>query len=173
MDPEGPVLDKRGGAIENARVRLTQRWTDQVSWTDSDGAFHFSDVPRRSVYVRVDAEGFPPAFRVLDVRASIRHEVSLAQGGVLELRVLDADGTPVSAGSFTIWWNLESKLSADLDGLFDVYKLDPSGTTRLRREAATYRVGVWDTTTGQSAYVHPEVRESETTAVEVRLERKR
>ena len=95
----------------------------------------------------------------------------MSKGGTLELNVLDVDGAPVTEGTFTIRWKVPSDYDADHDGLFDLYRLDPSGTTRLRREAATSLLSAGTSSHDQYVQgIEVIVREGETTALEVRLE---
>jgi len=170
LDLDGVVLDDQGRPVEGARVRLTQEWAARDVRTDGRGAFHLAGLLPLPLWARIDAPGLPPAFRVLDARSDGKLEIRLAKGGVLELHVVDDVGDAIKVGSFWIDWDLEMRYVSDRGCLSEGYELDPGGTTRLRREAARYRVRVDDETGKRHAEAEVEIREGETTAVEVRLE---
>lgn len=168
---EGRVLNASGSGVENARVRLVERWTKRDLRTGAGGTYRLERLPLFPVWLRVDAKGFPPAFRVLDPRASGAQDIRLSRGGHLELHVLDADGAPLGEGTFSIIWDVTSEYDADLDDLHDLYRLETDGPTRLRREAGTYRMRVANEASNQIANATAEIRDGETTRVDVRLAR--
>src|SRR3954471_16943709 len=67
----GTVTDPTGAAVSNAKLELRNAVTDyrQSQVTDSSGTFRFNNVPPNPYRLIVDASGFAPTQRDVEVRS--------------------------------------------------------------------------------------------------------
>jgi hypothetical protein len=75
---EGTVKDQAGAVVPGARVEIHNPVShfDQSTTTDSDGAFHFTNVPFNPYHLTVTAGGFGPFTRDVDVRSLVTTTVN-------------------------------------------------------------------------------------------------
>src|SRR6266853_841791 len=69
---EGVVKDPSGASVPNAKVEMSNPVTGyhRETTTDSDGIFHFSNIPFNPYHVDVAATGFSSRSQDVDVRST-------------------------------------------------------------------------------------------------------
>jgi hypothetical protein len=69
----GVVVDPNGAVVGNATVTIANPITGykRSANTETDGSFHFNDVPPNNYQLSVTATGFAPASQTLTVRTSV------------------------------------------------------------------------------------------------------
>src|SRR5258708_3695540 len=70
---EGTVIDPSGGAVANATVEMTYAVSGfrRTTTTRSDGGFRFPNVPFNPYHLLVQAAGFAPFAKDVDVRSGV------------------------------------------------------------------------------------------------------
>src|SRR5690606_13963117 len=98
-DSGTPIAGARVGLADVIRARLTQKWMPGEVTTDAAGGFALTDVPAGEVALLVEHEAFVrrnatatagPGAGPVDVR--------LERPATLEVRIVQADGTPAPFG---------------------------------------------------------------------------
>jgi outer membrane cobalamin receptor len=76
----GTVTDPTGAAVSNAKLELRNAVTDyrQSQVTDSSGTFRFNNVPPNPYRLTIDASGFAPTQRDVEVRSALPISLNVA-----------------------------------------------------------------------------------------------
>jgi RNA polymerase sigma factor (sigma-70 family) len=131
---EGVVLDEQGRPIAGASVGLGKgrSYVDFLGTnTDSTGAFRFNNAPHREsvpsgeTFLAVQARGYAPDLKRLDVRkVTTPIEFRLSPGHIIRGRVVDTQGNPLAGVSVVAdtWRDsqtLEWHTKTDAEGSFE------------------------------------------------------
>jgi hypothetical protein len=75
----GRIVDVRGQAVVDATIKLENELTSfrASTRTDTDGNFHFTNVPLRDYIVRAEKQGFEPMRRAVGLQSNVAQEVEL------------------------------------------------------------------------------------------------
>ena len=91
----GVVRGENGDPIAGATILVAEKWSDASQVTRPDGTYRFEHIPDRATQIRVNAQGYPVHINVLPAGVSdTTFDFALDKGGLLELRVVDAEGRP-------------------------------------------------------------------------------
>ncbi len=123
---KGLVLDSRDNPIEGAKVRkvhLNDDGKEQSETTDASGAFEFKATGAGELTLAVQAEGYAPGVRTLNLTDSVAAlKFQLGPGEILRGRVIDEQGNPVAHAFIETTRRGMDKVSwstnADADGRF-------------------------------------------------------
>src|ERR1041385_6608193 len=95
---EGTVVDPSGGVVAGASVELRNPITgfQQMTMTDSMGAFRFTNIPFNPYHLQVTQTGFPSAQNV-NVRSPVPVpvKVMLSVAGFAQSVVVEAGGADI------------------------------------------------------------------------------
>src|ERR1700726_673918 len=93
---DGVVKDQSGASVPNAKVEISNPVTGfrRETSTDSDGAFHFSNIPFNPYHLTVAAGGFAPSAQDVDVRSVVpaNVQIGLKVGGAETSVTVQASG---------------------------------------------------------------------------------
>lgn len=103
----GTIVDPSGATVVGAQMELTNEATNGVRGdvTDSDGKFHFSQVPPGKYRLEVKAQGFKTTVRAhleLLVGTTSSIEIKLAIGVVSETMIVEAQAAPLNTTDASI-----------------------------------------------------------------------
>jgi hypothetical protein len=116
----GRVVGPDGAPVPGARVAVVEPWSEATAVTDAQGSFSIVRMPRKPLWVRIDAEGFPSHIQ----RVEDGSVVTLTAGGVVTGRgrvtctpvgdewldredaatVIDAFPATLQAGTYRATW---------------------------------------------------------------------
>lgn len=99
----GQVSDPSGAAIAGAKVRLTNPVTgfEQMSVTDTSGAFRFTNVPLNTYRLEISESGFNTAQQNVDVRSSVPVAVNVTLSIATEASTVTVQATAASVETDT------------------------------------------------------------------------
>ncbi|HEY4818182.1 MAG TPA: carboxypeptidase-like regulatory domain-containing protein, partial [Candidatus Acidoferrum sp.] len=77
---DGVVKDPSGATVPNAKVEISNPVTGfhRETTTDSDGSFHFSNIPFNPYHLTVTAGGFASSAQDVDVRSTVPTNMTIA-----------------------------------------------------------------------------------------------
>jgi len=122
----GNVQDSNGDPIEGAELREVRPNSEEehlAKTTDASGIFEFQNIKAGELMLAVQAKGFAPVVRTLQVTGSLAAvQFQLGPGHLLRGRVTDEDGNPIAGawaettrGRRKIEWSA----TTDADGRFE------------------------------------------------------
>ena len=131
----GRVLDRGGGSIAGAEVRLFAglsgtKQTRIFQVLAGEGGHYQLQLPKGKYYAVADAEGYAAASRALDLAAIQTADFSLSPAARLAGRVIEkSSGAPVAAatvvlGRGDLWWLPPRESKTDGAGRFELRDLD-------------------------------------------------
>src|SRR5437016_3449633 len=133
----GVVVDPNGAVVANASVTIANSITGykRSASTDSDGAFHFADVPPNNYQLTVSGTGFAPAMQTLTVRTSvpISLKIALTVGSATETVTVTSNAADIIENVPTTHTDVDQTLITRLpvrspaSGLSDVVTLAAPG----------------------------------------------
>jgi hypothetical protein len=146
LDPgvsfEGRVVDPAGRPVEMASVQIVQRWSraDPRTTTGPDGAFRLEHLARGSNELHLSKDGFLPRRVEVTGEGGGPRVFVLARGGLLRVRVRDAEGGPMAGA-----WVKATPVGGDPAVETWQGGTDARGRAEVRLAAGTWRVeaGTW------------------------------
>ncbi len=150
----GKIVSEAGKSLQGVTVACIDdleilNWNPHtirtLATTDAQGVFQFSHLPRKVVKLVVQAQGFVPAVRDLDLNGadeSVFHHVMLETGETWEGAIRDNEGNPVSGARITFedwgpWKGVRWESESDNDGRF-VWRDAPSNRFRVKVSKAGF-----------------------------------
>src|SRR5712671_3111044 len=123
---DGVVKDQSGASVPGARVEINNPVShfQRETTTDSDGTFHFTNVPFNGYHLTVTAANFNSISRDVDVRSTVPVNIPFS------LQVGSAASTTVTVIGGSDLVENESTFHTDVDrGLFDKLPLESQSSS--------------------------------------------